>query len=175
MTTFERLQRAGVPVAYDDAGPAAPDLRDRIRAAFGALLADSGPWEPHGFVSIRRLRERLPRIPRRDLDAALVRMYEDQEVNLIPQSNQAKLTEADRAAAVRCGGQDKHLFSFPGRSRAALHKTSPADKAGERYPRPARLADRSYLFGLHFHGDLAMPAPEVVQAEGDPCRCQPGR
>jgi hypothetical protein len=39
-------------------------------------------------------------------------MYEDQEVNLIPQASQTQLTEADRAAAVRCGGEDKHHFSL---------------------------------------------------------------
>ncbi len=98
------------------AGPPG-DIPGQVRAAFSVLVADPGPWTPRGFASIARLRERLPGIPRAELDAALIRMYEDQEINLVPQSNQMRLTEAERAAAVRCGGQDKHNLSFPGDPR----------------------------------------------------------
>jgi len=102
--TLPAVAAAGVPPG---------DIPGQVRAAFSVLVADPGPWTPHGFASIARLRERLPGIPRAELDAALIRMYENQEINLVPQSNQLRLTEAERAAAVRCGGQDKHNLSFP--------------------------------------------------------------
>ena len=73
-------------------------------------LADEAGRE---FVSIRLLRERLAgRVE--GLDAILVGLYQRQEVNLVPQENQMALTPADRAAAVRCGGEDKHRMSWEG-------------------------------------------------------------
>jgi hypothetical protein len=64
-----------------------------------------------GFVSIRLLRAALAgRVP--GLDRALVGMYQAGEINLAPQENQMMLTPADRAAAVRCGGEDKHRLSW---------------------------------------------------------------
>ena len=110
--------RADAPEPPAAAGPPG-DIPGQVRAAFSVLAADPGPWTPHGFASIARLRERLPGIPRADLDAALIRMYENQEINLVPQSNQLRLTDAERAAAVRCGGQDKHNLSFPDDPRPA--------------------------------------------------------
>jgi hypothetical protein len=66
---------------------------------------------PGEFVSIRALREALGgRVP--DLDRTLVGMYQDGTINLTPQENQFALTAADRAAAVRCGGEDKHRMSW---------------------------------------------------------------
>jgi len=63
------------------------------------------------FVSIRALREALGgRVP--DLDRTLTEMYQAGEINLAPQENQFALTPADRAAAVRCGGEDKHRLSW---------------------------------------------------------------
>ena len=108
--------RADAPEPPAAAGPPG-DIPGQVRAAFSVLVADPGPWTPHGFASIARLREQLPGIPRAELDAALIRMYENQEINLVPQSNQLRLTDAERAAAVRCGGQDKHNLSFPGDPR----------------------------------------------------------
>jgi hypothetical protein len=71
-------------------------------------LADETGWE---FVSIRALRGRLAgRVG--NLDATLVGMYAAGEINLIPQENQMALTPDDRAAAVRCGGENKHLMSW---------------------------------------------------------------
>jgi hypothetical protein len=66
---------------------------------------------PGEFVSIRLLREALGgRVA--DLDRTLVGMYQAGEINLAPQENQMMLTPADRAAAVRCGGEDKHRLSW---------------------------------------------------------------
>jgi hypothetical protein len=79
--------------------------RGAIAGAYLDLADESG----RDLVGIRALRERLAgRVP--DLDAKLIGMYREQAVNLIPQENQMALTEADRAAAIRCGGEDKHLI-----------------------------------------------------------------
>jgi hypothetical protein len=39
-------------------------------------------------------------------------MYRAQEINLIPESNQQTLTDADRESALRVGGENKHLISI---------------------------------------------------------------
>jgi hypothetical protein len=90
-----------------EAGPTA-DLTACIEAAYRSLA--TGPGE---FVSLRELRLRLPgRAPRPDLDAALTTMFTAQRINLIPQSNQRALSDADREAALRIGGEHKHLISI---------------------------------------------------------------
>jgi hypothetical protein len=53
-----------------------------------------------------------PSPARADLDAALDRMYRDQRINLVSQADQMNLTGADRQAALRVGGKDKHRISF---------------------------------------------------------------
>jgi hypothetical protein len=45
-------------------------------------------------------------------DAVLTEMFKRQEVNLVPQSNQQALTRDQRATALQCGGEDKHLVSI---------------------------------------------------------------
>jgi hypothetical protein len=90
--------------------PSAPDSQDEgiaglIEAAYHGL-ADT----PGRFVKISELRAQLPGISRADLDSALEEMYRSQRVNLVPQSNQQSLTDADRRAALRIGGEVKHLI-----------------------------------------------------------------
>jgi hypothetical protein len=63
-------------------------------------------------VSLRRLRPNLSGIDRSVLDAALVSLYTQPGITLIPEENQKSLTPDDRAAAVSIGGQDKHLISM---------------------------------------------------------------
>jgi hypothetical protein len=67
--------------------------------------------EPAYFVKLAGLRSRLADLPRADVDAALNRMYRAQRVNLIPQSSPRALSDVDREAVLRIGGQDKHLMS----------------------------------------------------------------
>jgi hypothetical protein len=81
-------------------------IDDLIKTAYRSLAA-----EPAEFVKIRELRAKLPDIPRAELDSALERMYRAQQVNLVPQSNQQALTNADRDAALRIGGEAKHMIS----------------------------------------------------------------
>lgn len=87
----------------------------RVAGAYAEFTAS--PWtdRPTGdFASIRELREALPDIPRADLDDVLISLYAAQVVNLIPQSNQQALTEADRASALWVGGEHKHLVCWTG-------------------------------------------------------------
>ena len=83
------------------------DLAARIATAYRALA----PY-PSAFVKLRDLREQLADIPRPTLDAALGTMFAVRQVNLVPQSNQQALTDAERAAALRVGGEHKHLISI---------------------------------------------------------------
>jgi hypothetical protein len=62
------------------------------------------------FVSVRVVREALANPA--DFDAEMIRLYCEQKLNLIGQACQANLTPADRAAAVRCGGAEKHLAAL---------------------------------------------------------------
>ena len=88
--------------------PSGPDTIERGAIAEAYEDLATGPGE---FVSIRLLREALAgRVP--GLDRALTEMYQAGEINLTPQENQFALTPADRAAAVRCGGEDKHRLSW---------------------------------------------------------------
>jgi hypothetical protein len=68
--------------------------------------------EPGKFVKLRELRAYLSEVPRDELDSALERLYRAQQVNLVPQSNQQALTEADRESSVRIGGEAKHMISI---------------------------------------------------------------
>jgi hypothetical protein len=111
---FTRHMRDGGQSLADVFGPRPgvrnddePDIEARIEAGYQVLTR--GPGE---FVKLRELRSRLTGIPRADVDAVLGRMYTEQRVNLIPQSNQQALSEADRESALRIGGEYKHLISI---------------------------------------------------------------
>lgn len=90
-----------------DAAEGDGDLSARVTDAYQALAPDSGE-----FVKLRELREHLADIPRPALDGALAAMFAAQRVNLIPQPNRRALTPADREAALRLGGEHKHLISI---------------------------------------------------------------
>lgn len=78
----------------------------RIRAAYRQLAA-----EPGDFVPVADIADRSG-IPAGKLAEALIRMYADREVNLIPRANQAILTDRERQAAIWCGGKWKHLVAM---------------------------------------------------------------
>ncbi len=81
---------------------------DRIRNIVEFIAGEAGTQ----YVSIRVVREALAGAP--GFDEAMIRLYAAQQVDIIPQSAQQLLGPADRAAAVRCGGQDKHLVALAG-------------------------------------------------------------
>lgn len=83
------------------------DIAELIRAAYLRLAS-----EPGKFVKLRELRAELNDVPRSELDPSLEGMYRAQQVNLVPQSNQQALTQADRESAVRIGGEAKHMISI---------------------------------------------------------------
>lgn len=90
-----------------DARPKPGDIDEIITSAYLSLAG-----EPGEFVQIRELRARLGDVSRDELDSALERLYRAQQVNLIPQSNQRTLSEADREAALRIGDESKHIISI---------------------------------------------------------------
>lgn len=78
-----------------------------ITAAYDALAPARGE-----FVGLRELRAGLPAAVRPRVDRALKEMYAAQRVNLVPRSNQRALSDADREAAIRLGGEHKHMISI---------------------------------------------------------------
>lgn len=89
----------------DDA--VAEGTEDRLRAAYTRLAARPGGW-----VSLVRLRDEVPDVARDAVDAALINLYQQPGVSLIPEENQKVLTPADRTAAVTIGDQHKHLIAI---------------------------------------------------------------
>jgi hypothetical protein len=83
------------------------ELTVRVEAVYLALAP-----RPGEFVKLGDVRAGLADIPRSALDAALASMFTARRCNLIPQSNQHALTDADRDSALRIGGEHKHLISI---------------------------------------------------------------
>jgi hypothetical protein len=83
------------------------EVEHLVRDAYSRLARRPGGW-----VGLVRLRIDLPTLPRTAVDAALVRLYQQPGVSLIPEENQKVLTAADREAAVEIGDQDKHLIAI---------------------------------------------------------------
>jgi hypothetical protein len=82
-------------------------VESRVRDAYSRLAPRPGGW-----VGLVRLRAELSDVPRSSVDAALVSLYQQPGVSLIPEENQKVLTAADRNAAVAIGDQDKHLIAI---------------------------------------------------------------
>jgi hypothetical protein len=82
-------------------------LRTRLVNAYTALAAEPGEW-----VSLTRLRPFFGDVPTAALDEALRKLSRESGVNIVPGSNQKMLTEADAAAALHLGGQEKHLLAI---------------------------------------------------------------
>lgn len=86
-----------------------PDVERQIRGAY-ARLAKPGVW-----VGLGALREALPGAARDEVDVELERMAGTPGVHVQAEPNQKALTEADRAAAVRFGGDDRHMLMIEAR------------------------------------------------------------
>ncbi|WP_033340361.1 hypothetical protein [Catenuloplanes japonicus] len=96
----QRPEPEPLPVEKDD-------LAERIRNVYATLTSGSGAW-----VSLASLRPHFADVPRADLDEALKRLGREENVHLAPEDNQKTLTTAEIDAAVRSGGQDKHLLAI---------------------------------------------------------------
>jgi hypothetical protein len=96
---------------FQQRAPEAPekpsDIAVLLRAAYLRLAS-----EPGKFVKLRELRAELSDVSRSEFDSSLEGMYRAQQVNLVPQSNQQALTQADRESALRVGGEAKHMISI---------------------------------------------------------------
>ncbi|GAA3195186.1 hypothetical protein ACFO1B_03045 [Dactylosporangium siamense] len=82
-------------------------LEERIRAAYAELTTEPGAW-----VSLSRLRPRFADVSKDDLDKALERLLDSPDVELEPEDNQKTLKVEERRAAVRIGGENRHLLSI---------------------------------------------------------------
>lgn len=82
---------------------------DQVNKAYASLASEPGAW-----VKLADLRSLLGGLSRSDVDNALIAMNRRSGVNIVPESNQKTLSDADRVAAVRIGEQDKHLLSIGG-------------------------------------------------------------
>ncbi len=82
-------------------------LAMQVQAAYRRLAVGRG-----AMVKLADLREALPDVPRKALDAELVRLARDRRILLEPNDNAADVTERDRGASVRLGGEDNHWFAW---------------------------------------------------------------
>ncbi len=83
------------------------DLTNRIREVYAATAS-----APRAWVSIADIRRKLDDVNPAALDAALRRLEQAADVNIVPESNQKALSEADRQAAVTIGDQPKHFLAI---------------------------------------------------------------
>lgn len=92
-----------------DLTPPSPpsNLAIRLRNAYAVLAAEPGAW-----VALARLRPFFGDVPKADVDEALRELSRATDVHLVPENNQKSLTDADRAAEVHLGGQEKHLLAI---------------------------------------------------------------
>ncbi|QKV81024.1 hypothetical protein [Amycolatopsis sp. Hca4] len=103
----EYLQRENKRLFDIFAQPEAASLAERIRIAYRELAK-----EPRGWVGLGDLRSKLGATDAAEVDAALKELSSTGEVHLVPEENRKALSAADRAAAVRIGGEDNHLISI---------------------------------------------------------------
>lgn len=93
------------------AGEGTPDsgaeVEAAVRKAYATLAAEPGAW-----VGLAELRAHLGGYGHSDVDAALRALARTPGVHLNPEANQQALTSADRAAAIRYGGDDNHSISM---------------------------------------------------------------
>jgi hypothetical protein len=83
------------------------DLETLIRLAYRKLAPQTGDW-----VQLADLRPLLNGAPREDVDGVLKSLGRSEEVTLAPNPDRKSVTAADRAAAVRIGGDDNHLIAI---------------------------------------------------------------
>ncbi|MGV9295990.1 hypothetical protein [Amycolatopsis sp. NPDC003676] len=81
------------------------DLESLIRGVYAELSVGVHDW-----IRLARLRPKLNGADKEEVDAVLVKMAKTGTVHLAPDSNRKVLTDADHDAAVRVGGEDKHLI-----------------------------------------------------------------
>jgi len=104
-SAFTLLRKQGISLA--DILRSGEDLESVIRAAYLALSVKSQDW-----VRLAKLRPELNGADKDEVDMVLLEMFKNGEIHLVPESNRKALTEADHAAAIRIGSEDKHLMAI---------------------------------------------------------------
>jgi hypothetical protein len=82
-------------------------LEELIRQVYLELGDGFQDW-----VRLAKIRPRLDGADREEVDETLLKMVKTGSVHLVPDSNRKVLTEEDHAAAIRIGGEDKHLMAI---------------------------------------------------------------
>jgi hypothetical protein len=80
-------------------------LEAQIRTAYWQLAEAPGDW-----VGLARVRDLLDGATAAEVDDALRRLERKPDVHIVPETDQRRLTQADRAAAVRIGSKENHLL-----------------------------------------------------------------
>jgi hypothetical protein len=108
------MMRSGVMIekiftVADEAGAQRDpkDLEKRVHTVYSELAV-----RPGELVSLARLRDKLADVTRDDLDRVLVSMDRARDIQLEPDPNRKALPPEAREAAVRIGGEDKHLVAI---------------------------------------------------------------
>ncbi|GAA2260075.1 hypothetical protein GCM10009853_011370 [Glycomyces scopariae] len=101
------IELADIYAEPDEADPAPGTLGERIVAAFYDLAGEEPDWVP-----LLSLRELLGDEDRAEVDKALTELHAAREIELIPESNQKTLTDADREAAIWLGGEHRNLIGI---------------------------------------------------------------
>lgn len=82
-------------------------LEAQIRDAYQQLSV-----KPQDWVRLAKLRPKLNGVDKDEVDQVLLRMTKTGLVHLAPDSNRKALTDADHAAAIRIGSENKHLVAI---------------------------------------------------------------
>jgi hypothetical protein len=85
----------------------AATLEDQIRAVYARIAAGPGAW-----VSLLDIREALRGTPRADVDQALRNLLQSDDIRLEPEPMRWRITADQDAAAIRIGGEDRHLIAI---------------------------------------------------------------
>lgn len=101
----ETRSLAEVFAAPSELGP--EDVEAQIRLAYRKLTA-----KPRDWVRLVELRPLLNGASKAEVDSVLKQMSRAGEIQLAPDSNRKALTAVDHAAAIRVGGEDKHLMAI---------------------------------------------------------------
>ncbi|MFI5889822.1 hypothetical protein ACIA5D_06835 [Actinoplanes sp. NPDC051513] len=83
------------------------DLDRRIRAAYAKLAGGPGEW-----IDLTELRTLVGDVPRAELDQALARMLDAEDVRLEPEPFGHRIGAEERRAAIHIGGEDRHKLAI---------------------------------------------------------------
>ncbi len=83
------------------------DLESLIRQVYLELGDGYQDW-----VRLARIRPRLDGADRGEVDETLLKMVKGGDAHLVASANRKVLTDEDHAAAIRIGGEDKHLLAI---------------------------------------------------------------